>query len=382
MSLIYSRLQRTIEQGLTPAIATIIRVKGSVPREVGAKMLIHPLGQHVGTVGGGCGEADVIRTGLDVIQDGQPRIVQVDLTDPITMQSPGVCGGVMDVFVERPMPTSTHLLVDLADALGRRDSVALLTVCEASGECGGALGDQCVIWLNEQRAPAGDLAIGDWQAQAIADGRNALSNGESRLVRYANDRAAVTLFIEALTPPPHLIIAGAGHIAGPLAAIAKTCDFVVTVLDDRGQYAQPARFPSADRVIAGPFRDELRSLRADRPEFDPRTCLVLVTRGHQYDIDCLLEVLDDPLAYIGMIGSQRRVRAVFDLLEQERAIPANKFDRIHAPIGLDIGARTPAEIAVCIMAEIINVLRNGPAVSLSEQVRGERQARREKAQQP
>jgi xanthine dehydrogenase accessory factor len=97
---IYHQLHKFVEQGLTVAVATITDVKGSVPREVGAKMIIHPLGQHVGTVGGGCGEADVIRAGLDVIQDHTPRNVHVDLTEEISMQSLGVCGGVMNVYVE------------------------------------------------------------------------------------------------------------------------------------------------------------------------------------------------------------------------------------------------------------------------------------------
>jgi xanthine dehydrogenase accessory factor len=96
----YHHLQKLLDQGLTVAVATITDVKGSVPREVGAKMIIHPFGQHVGTVGGGCGEADVIRTGLDVIEDGQPRNVHVDLTEAISMDSLGVCGGVMNVFIE------------------------------------------------------------------------------------------------------------------------------------------------------------------------------------------------------------------------------------------------------------------------------------------
>lgn len=100
-STIYHHLQKMIESGDNVAVATIVDAKGSVPREVGAKMIIHPLGKHVGTVGGGCGEADVIRIGLDVIQDGIPRTVHVDLTEDISMQSLGVCGGVMDVFVER-----------------------------------------------------------------------------------------------------------------------------------------------------------------------------------------------------------------------------------------------------------------------------------------
>jgi xanthine dehydrogenase accessory factor len=98
---IYHHLQTMIDKGETVAVATIIDAKGSVPREVGAKMIIHPLGRHVGTIGGGCGEADVIRTALDVIQDGIPRTVHVDLTEDISMNSLGVCGGVMDVFVER-----------------------------------------------------------------------------------------------------------------------------------------------------------------------------------------------------------------------------------------------------------------------------------------
>jgi xanthine dehydrogenase accessory factor len=97
---IYHHLQSLIDSGLTVAVATITDVKGSVPREVGAKMIIHPYGRHVGTIGGGCGEADVIRAGLDVIQDGEPRNIQVDLTEEISMQSLGVCGGVMNVFVE------------------------------------------------------------------------------------------------------------------------------------------------------------------------------------------------------------------------------------------------------------------------------------------
>jgi xanthine dehydrogenase accessory factor len=98
---IYHHLDKLIEQGLTVAVATITDVKGSVPREVGAKMIIHPYGQHVGTIGGGCGEADVIRAGLDTIQDGEGRNVLVDLTEDISMQSLGVCGGIMSVFVEQ-----------------------------------------------------------------------------------------------------------------------------------------------------------------------------------------------------------------------------------------------------------------------------------------
>jgi xanthine dehydrogenase accessory factor len=271
------------------------------------------------------------------------------------------------------------VLQAVLDSVEARTSVALISVTEATGDWAEQRGRHLALWLDPHRTPVGDLALGEVSEQVLAHARAALSARAHRSLSYTTDQGVLTLFVEVQAQPPHLIIVGAGHIAVPLAAIAKINDFAVTVLDDRPQYANPVRFPTADRVIAGPFRPELQRLRGGRATFDNHTYLVLVTRGHQYDVESLLEVLDDPVAYIGMIGSQRRIRAVFELLEQEQGIPAHKFDRIYAPIGLDIGAQTPAEIAVCIMAEIINVLRQGPALSMSEQIRRERQERRERA---
>ena len=156
--------------------------------------------------------------------------------------------------------------------------------------------------------------------------------------------------------------------------MASVCDFAVTVLDDRPAFANRERFPTARQVLAAPLRETVRELPLDQDSF-----VVLVTRGHSHDVECLLEVLDRPVAYIGMIGSQRRVDAVFDLLAQERGIDPARFDRVYSPIGLAIGARTPAEIAICIMAEIINVLHHGPAVSISDK-RRERDRKRRSGQ--
>ena len=273
---------------------------------------------------------------------------------------------------------STDLLSTLLTSIERRKSVALISVTDGDGQFASKIGQNCLIWLDERRPPVGELDIGDLNAQLLQDGRNALHERKHRHFQYKTDNGSVKVFVEVQAQPPHLIIVGAGHIAVPLATIAKLSDFEVTVLDDRPQYAHPARFPTADRVIAGPFREELDKLRNGQETFDNHTYVVLVTRGHQYDIDSLLEILDDPVAYIGMIGSQRRIRAVFELLTREQGIPASKFDRIYAPIGIDIGARTPAEIAICIMAEMINVMREGPALSMSEQIRQERAARRER----
>lgn len=273
---------------------------------------------------------------------------------------------------------SNPVLQAVLTSIDNRESVALLSVTAAEGAFAETVGQHCALWLDPARVPVGNLHVGEFTEQAYADARRALGERKPRTLEYQTAQGQVKLFVEVQAQSPHLIIVGAGHIAVSLAAIAKISDFEVTVLDDRPQYAHPARFPTADRVIAGPFRAELDKLRDGKPTFDNHTYVVLVTRGHQYDIDSLLEVLDDPLAYIGMIGSQRRIRAVFDLLEKEQGIPGHKFDRIYAPIGIDIGARTPAEIGVCIMAEIINVMRKGPATSLSEQIRRERAARLER----
>jgi xanthine dehydrogenase accessory factor len=376
---IYQHLKRYLGDGLPVAIATIVEVKGSVPREVGAKMIIHPYGQHVGTVGGGCGEADVIRSGLDVIQDGMPRNVHVDLTDAISMDSLGVCGGVMTVFVERWQADDgpkQALLDGILAAIEERRSFAVVTVTDAPAQGEGEWVVRDALVVDDDRGLRTYMSSALLDEVLLAQVNEALARRDHALVDGEIAGGPARFFVEVLAQPSHLVIAGAGHIAVPLAQIAKINDFDVTVLDDRPQYAHPNRFPTADRVIAGPFRSELQKLRGGRDRFDAHTYFVLVTRGHQHDIDCLLEVLDDPVAYIGMIGSQRRIRAVFELLEQEQGIAPEKFDGIYAPVGIDIGARTPAEIAVCIMAEIINAQRGGPAMPMSEQIRHERLARR------
>ena len=272
-----------------------------------------------------------------------------------------------------------ELLSTLIDAIDNREAVALVTVTTGDGVYAGAVGRNAVVWPQPDRRPAGALGLGAKCNAVLHDVRTAIERKKHMQFSYAEDEGSFSVFVEIQARPPHLIIAGAGHIAVPLASIAKTCDFLVTVIDDRPQFAHVARFPTADRVVAGPFRPTLVDLRQGKDVFDSDTYLVLVTRGHQYDIDCLLEVLDDPVAYLGMIGSSRRIRAVFELLESEQSIPASKFDRVRAPIGIDIGAITPAEIAVCIMAEIICVLREGTLPGMSEQIQQERTQRRMRA---
>ncbi len=260
-------------------------------------------------------------------------------------------------------PDSSGLLNQLLRSLDEGRCVALVTVVKAAGQYASALGSRALVWLDQE--PMGSLHLGTLEPRALADAAEALTQRRPQLLAY--EEGQVELFVEVQRRPPTLMIVGAGHVAQPLASLGKLIDFEVVVIDDRPQYANVERFPQADRVIAAPFGPALRNSPIDADTF-----IVLVTRGHSHDVESLLEVLDSPARYIGMIGSRRRVRAVFDLLEKERGIPRETFDRVYAPIGLDIGAETPAEIAVCIIAEIIKVYRGGRAESLSDVLRADR----------
>jgi xanthine dehydrogenase accessory factor len=264
---------------------------------------------------------------------------------------------------DQPPEVTSTLLAELLQSIDEGRPVAMVTVVKAGGNYAAALGRRALVWLD--REPSGSLNLDDLEAQVLADATQALTQRRPQMLTYVDEQ--VELFVEVQRRPPTLIIAGAGHVAQPLATLGKLIDFEVVVIDDRPQYANTERFPQADRVIAAPFRPTLRDWSIDADTF-----IVLVTRGHSHDVECLLEVLDSPARYIGMIGSKRRVRAVFDLLEQEQGIPREKFDRVYAPVGIDIGAESPAEIGVCIIAEVVNVYRGGRAESLSDALRADR----------
>ncbi len=257
------------------------------------------------------------------------------------------------------------LLEKLLASIEAKQSVALVTVVKATGLYSGALGKKALIWPDEESY--GDLELGPLTKRVLEDARQCLAAHRPQILAYTESDGIITVFVEVQQRPPTLLIAGAGHVALPLAQLGKMIDFEVIVLDDRPRYANEERFPMADRVLAQPFRETLR----DWP-IDSDTYVVLVTRGHAHDVECLLEILDSPARYIGMIGSKRRIKGVFELLKEEQGIDPAKFDKVYAPIGLDIGAENPVEIAVSIIAEIINLRRGGRAVSLSEALRADR----------
>lgn len=259
---------------------------------------------------------------------------------------------------------SGDLLAALYASIQSKEAVALATVTRHSDVA--RVGAKAVVW--QDRPALGSLGLGEMEAQVLREAVAVLQSRRHQTMRYPEQ--GIEVFVEVQRRPPQLIIVGAGHIAAPLCRLAALCDFSVTVIDDRRQFANRGRFPDADTVIAAGIQQTVRDL-----EMDEDVYVVLVTRGHSLDVACLLEIIDRPLAYIGMIGSRRRVRAVFDLLVQERGIDPEKLARVNAPVGLPIAAETPAEIAISIMAEVINVYRGGTAISISDERRAGRPVR-------
>lgn len=357
-------------------VATVVRTAGSTPREVGAKMVIRPDGTFFGTIGGGCGEAEVWQRARQVFVDQQAALVEVDLTEDPERGGEAICGGRMEVLLDlwnqdelahamrmlTPMDQGQALVLVSRVLPGSTQHAHL--VVSPQGWQTGSLGEARLDAAVARMATNGEArtglmrtkeAMGSLQSwDAPGQRRAPLCSPELKDTASLSGAMAAEapLFVEFLESPPHLIIAGAGHCAIPLARLGRMLGFRLTILDDRPECATQERFPDADALRVGDLAEELRSIPLDHA-----TYLVLVTRGHKLDEVLLREALGQPLAYIGMIGSKRRTRAVFEGMRHDGYDPQH-LNSVHAPIGLDLGAQTPEEIAVAIMAEIILVRKS------------------------
>lgn len=365
---LWDRAEALLADGQPFVLATIIRTRGSVPREVGAKMIVPPDGQPFGTIGGGCGEGEVLRRAYPVLQQNlAPRIVEVDLTGDFDQDVIQVCGGLMDVALDVWRPDEHRQLAHaLAEASRARRPTALVTALEpVNGNLSpGAKG--CLSVGRGGPAPGPALALDQTLVDAFS---SSVADGKSRLFVVSPQGQAVEevdarrhnwpkVFVDVQSGQQTLIIAGAGHIAQPLCEIAHLMGFRTIVVDDRWMFANAERFPHAADIRVGPFGQVMESL-----DINDRTFVVVVTRGHVHDEESVRAALNKTPAYIGMIGSKRRAKTTLERLAGQ-GFSLQQLSRVHTPMGLDIAAETPAEIAVAIAAEIVRVRRNGPLETL------------------
>jgi xanthine dehydrogenase accessory factor len=290
-----------------------------------------------------------------VLVTGEPALVEVSLLEEDGWESPSICGGVLDVFIERMgleiggVPRERFFAaLDEARAGGRPVAVVTLTGTARADPMARSIGGKCIV---DERGVA-SLSLGDAAAEDLAIGAAIEALETSRGVeRSSDDARGLRAFAEPLCDPPELVVVGAGHVGAALARLAGHAGFAVLVVDDRVAFANPIRLPEAHAIRVGDPRAVLAALPPRRDRY-----VVLVTRGHRLDAECLEIALGTDLAYVGMIGSRRRVARIREWLA-ERGVPAERIALVHAPIGLDIAAETPAEIAVSILAEMIAVRR-------------------------
>jgi xanthine dehydrogenase accessory factor len=252
------------------------------------------------------------------------------------------------------------------EAIRQNQPACVLTVIEARGSTPREVGAKML--LRADGSTVGTIGGGALEASAIADAEAALNDGISRVTEYSlrgreQDLGVcggtAKVFIEVLRLKPTLLIAGGGHVAQPLAQFGHLLGFRTVVVDDRPDFVERARFPHADELVVTPFESLL-----EKVAITPQTFVAIVTHGHQFDTVVLRQVVTSAAAYIGMIGSRKKVRTVFEQLLSE-GVPKEKLAQVYAPVGLRTRGQTPAEIALSIMAEIVLVQHGGTGEPLS-----------------
>ena len=252
------------------------------------------------------------------------------------------------------------MLSAAADALKRGEPVALVTIVRVRGSTPQRAGAKMLVFADGRTV--GTIGGGCYENDAFWKAREALATGRHLLLNYElNDDFAqenglvcggqMDVHIDPLEPTPHLYVIGAGHVGWHLGRLAVDVGFRVHVVDDREKFANAERFPGADEVIAEPIPEWLH-----RAELPPASFVVVVTRGHTHDLDAMRALAARDLKYLGLIGSRAKVRRIYDMLLSE-GMPLECLERVHAPIGVNIGAVTPAEIAISILAELTAVRR-------------------------
>lgn len=328
-------------RGEQVAIATVIKALGSSPRQVGAKMAVSSSGSIAGSVSGGCIEGAVFEECQEAMQSSNAKALHFGVADETAWEVGLACGGTIDVFVE-PLPP---LYDAMRDALQSQHPLASVVVLDGSLRSGARL------LVRPDGSTMGSTGDANFDAQVAADARTLLGRGESVVRSYTIERGDVRVFIESLVPSPTLFLVGAVHISSALVALAKVLDFRTVVVDAREAFATEERFPNVDELVTE-WPDEALEGR-----LGPSSYVAVLTHDPKLDDPALKVALQSPARYIGALGSKRTHASRLERLREE-GFSDEQLARIHGPIGISIGARTPQEIALSILAEIVQAMRS------------------------
>ena len=349
---IYQKVIELIESEEIGAYCTVVETKGSTPQKPGSKLLILPDLRNVGTLGGGCVEAEARRQAIGLMQGGVPRLLDFQLDSDYGWDDGLICGGNMKIFIDLPQTDKeSFILTRLQELSEAKIPLVSTTVVKSEIDCI-QVGTKMLFAANGEKVGSlGDAAL----ETAVQDElMEVLEKDAPGVFRWQvedsrNGEGAVWVFMDAVQPRPTLLIAGAGHVGQALCHLGKWLGFDVAIVDDRVDFASEERLPEADEIIIGDIAEELRKYPVDH-----LTYAVIVTRGHQHDEEALHSVVESNARYVGLIGSRRKIKLIYDDL-RDMGIPEERLAKVYAPIGLDINSKTVPEIAVSIAAQLIQV---------------------------
>lgn len=353
MSDIYREIIEGLRRKEKVVLATLIARVGSAPRAVGAKYLIREDGTTLGSIGGGCVEAEVWQQAQDVMEKDRAGVLHFKLTAAQLAQGGLICGGNIDVLVEPLREGFLDVYEEVLRIRERGETGVLVTLIAIDGKP--PEGKACKALFKSSGEKVGFLYDGEALEQEISgEMAGLLKEKRPRVLSLkAEGEASAWKTMEVLLEPvfaePTVYLFGAGHVSKEIAPLAKRVHFKVVVIDDREMFANRERFPEADEILVRDFEKSFEGLQMDAQSY-----IVIVTRGHLYDGLVLEQAIGTDARYIGMIGSKKKIETLYRSL-MAREIPKEKLDRVYAPIGIDINSETPEEIAVSIVAQLIKV---------------------------
>jgi xanthine dehydrogenase accessory factor len=345
---IYYEIAKALEKKENVALATLITRVGSAPRAVGAKYLVRSDGTSLGSIGGGCVEAEVWQEAQKAMEKGERRILHFDLTPELLAEGGLICGGNIAIFLE-PLQEEFFVIYQEAAKIRQKGGSAILaTLISVDGAFTKEKGSKVLMKASGEKV--GFLWGGvDLEKKILEDGEVLLKEKKPKVMVFSSENRKMDILLEPIFSEPTVYIFGGGHVSEQLAPLAKKVHFKVVVIDDREMFANRTRFPEADEVIVSEFEECFNQLHIDETSY-----IVIVTRGHLYDGFVLKQAVKTKTRYIGMIGSKKKIRTLYQNLMEE-GISKDTLARVYAPIGIDINSETPEEIAVSIVAELIKV---------------------------
>lgn len=342
---VFHEAARELERGDPVVVATVVRTKGSTPQKPGAKLLVRSDGSAVGTLGGGCVEGDIWFAAKELMESGgHARHREYVLNEDLAAEDGLVCGGTMYFLID-PVYTPEGYLPyaeEIYTAYQGGPNVALASLVKPAA--GSLASTGAKLFVREDGSLEGTLGSDEADREVKAKTCELMVHGRNTYVKVSD---GTEFFLEAYTTPPLLVLCGGGHVSKAISAMAKKLGFLVYVTDDRAEFASNERFPEADRVVVLTPKKALQQLPINANAF-----IVIATRGHRYDNVALDAAARTPAKYVGLLGSKRKTILIYEDLFRG-GIPLERIREIRSPVGLDIHARTPDEIAVSIMSEIL-----------------------------